>query len=149
MTDTHDYLNIGEEALVLSTGRLGLVIDLPRSEVPRITLLDYATRTPTTYLMSELMRRPMQPGDTVQLTNPATGEVTLGANVLEIKPSIPDVLFIAECNQHIRPVYAGERWNYMCQHPWRERQINLERSRIMLRPTAETIAAFQTPTFGC
>jgi hypothetical protein len=132
-------LIVSEEAVVVATGRLGLIVDIPITEGDphQVTVFDYLTRSYATLDHTALMRRPPQPGDRIFIfTNSAGNDRGAKGTILEVRP-FPGVALLAEVDEHVRPVYDDDVWGYDFQLPWLERQRQLMRSMAMLRPADE------------
>ena len=132
-------LIVSEEAVVVATGHLGLIVDIPITEgdLHHITVFDYLTRSYATFDRTALMRRPPQPGDRIFIvTNRAKRDQEAKGTILEVQP-FPGVSLLAEVDEHVRPVYETDVWGYDFQFPWLERQLQLKRSMAMLRPAHE------------
>lgn len=132
-------LIVSEEAVVVTTGQLGLIVDIPITEGDphQTTIFDYLTRSYATLDQTALMRRPPQPGDRIFIfTNSAGRGRDAKGTILEVAP-FPGVALLAEVDEHVRPVYDDDVWGYDFQFPWLERQLQLKRSMAMLRPADE------------
>lgn len=98
-----------EEAIVAISGRLVLVTGIVEIQGPRILRTrDYASGHEREYDETQLRRRPLLRGDTIEIDG-------RGATVLEVYPFDGCVAIVATSDNQVRPIYLGEHWSPLHQ----------------------------------